>query len=190
MLTLIANNMQDRTSKEKPKKMDSTPHCSRGVPHPSTKRAQTALTSLFGWEAVHYGWYGRIQATHVCPTVLYPDCYLHHCSMNTTLFHENHKHRMGLNTHCSMNTTLFHEHHTVPWDNFSSSHGTVWCSWEPKTWDGTLKHTHPHTPTHTHTHTHTQHTGTQAKRIQNKQRETKKNGFNTTLFPGGPPPQY
>ena len=30
------------------KTMDSTPHCSRVVPHPSTKRAQTALTSLFG----------------------------------------------------------------------------------------------------------------------------------------------
>ena len=42
------------------KKMDSTPHCSRVVPHPSTKRAQTALTSVFGWEPVHYGWYGRI----------------------------------------------------------------------------------------------------------------------------------
>ena len=40
--------------------MDSTPHCSRVVPHPSTERAQTALTSVFGWEPVHYGWYGRI----------------------------------------------------------------------------------------------------------------------------------
>ena len=30
------------------KKVDSTPHCSRVVPHPSTKRAQTALTSVFG----------------------------------------------------------------------------------------------------------------------------------------------
>ena len=30
------------------KKMDSTPHCSRVVPHPSTERAQTALTSVFG----------------------------------------------------------------------------------------------------------------------------------------------
>ena len=29
-------------------KMDSTPHCSRVVPHPSTERAQTALTSVFG----------------------------------------------------------------------------------------------------------------------------------------------
>ena len=29
-------------------KLDSTPHCSRVVPHPSTERAQTALTSVFG----------------------------------------------------------------------------------------------------------------------------------------------
>jgi hypothetical protein len=37
-------------SKKKRKKdtMDSTPHCSRVVPHPSTKRAQTALTAVFG----------------------------------------------------------------------------------------------------------------------------------------------
>ena len=28
--------------------VDSTPHCSRVVPHPSTERAQTALTSVFG----------------------------------------------------------------------------------------------------------------------------------------------
>ena len=42
--------------------MDSTPHCSRVVPHPSTERAQTALTSVFGWEPVHYGWYGRIRS--------------------------------------------------------------------------------------------------------------------------------
>ena len=34
--------------KKKKKKVDSTPHCSRVVPHPSTKRAQTALTSVFG----------------------------------------------------------------------------------------------------------------------------------------------
>jgi len=28
--------------------VDTTPHCSRVVPHPSTERAQTALTSVFG----------------------------------------------------------------------------------------------------------------------------------------------
>ena len=44
-------------------KMDSTPHCSRVVPHPSTEQAQTALTSVFGWEPVDYDWYGRIQRT-------------------------------------------------------------------------------------------------------------------------------
>ena len=33
---------------QKEKRMDSTPHCSRVVPQPSTKRAQTALTSVFG----------------------------------------------------------------------------------------------------------------------------------------------
>ena len=49
----------------KKKKMDSTPHCSRVVPHPSTERAQTALTSVFGWEPVDYGWYGRIQLSGV-----------------------------------------------------------------------------------------------------------------------------
>lgn len=43
------------------KKLDSTPHCSRVVPHPSTERAQTALTSVFGWEPVDYGRYGRIR---------------------------------------------------------------------------------------------------------------------------------
>ena len=41
--------------------MDTTPHGSRVVPHPSTKRAQTALTSVIGRERVHYGWYGRIR---------------------------------------------------------------------------------------------------------------------------------
>ena len=45
--------------------MDSTPHCSRVVPHPSTERAQTALTSVFGWEPVHYGWYGRIHTLQI-----------------------------------------------------------------------------------------------------------------------------
>ena len=44
-------------------KMDSTPHCSRVVPHPSTEQAQTALTSVFGWEPVDYDWYGRIRRT-------------------------------------------------------------------------------------------------------------------------------
>ena len=43
--------------------MDSTPHCSRVVPHPSTEQAQTALTSVFGWEPVDYDWYGRIRWT-------------------------------------------------------------------------------------------------------------------------------
>ena len=36
-------------------KMYTTPHCSRVVPHPSTERAQTALTSVIGREPVHYG---------------------------------------------------------------------------------------------------------------------------------------
>ena len=36
-------------------KMDTTLHCSRVVPHPSTERAQTALTSVIGREPVHYG---------------------------------------------------------------------------------------------------------------------------------------
>ena len=44
-----------KKNKKKKKKMDSTPHCSRVVPHPSTERAQTALTSVFGREPVHYG---------------------------------------------------------------------------------------------------------------------------------------
>ena len=39
------NNMQ-QTNRQK--EMDSTPRCSRVVPHPSTERAQTALTSVFG----------------------------------------------------------------------------------------------------------------------------------------------
>lgn len=46
---------EKRKEKKKKKKMDSTPHCSRVVPHPSTERAQTALTSVFGREPVHYG---------------------------------------------------------------------------------------------------------------------------------------
>ena len=58
------------------KNMDSTPHCSRVVPHPSTERAQTALTSVFGWEPVHYGWYGRIRSR-----VLQNKTY-HKCSSN------------------------------------------------------------------------------------------------------------
>ena len=56
---------QRRSSNERPqlnllpgarkkKGLDSTPHCSRVVPHPSTERAQTALTPVFGWELVDY----------------------------------------------------------------------------------------------------------------------------------------
>ena len=56
--TQKSNN--NNCSKTRQKKMDSTPHCSRVVPNPSTERAQTALTSVFGWEPVDYGWYGRI----------------------------------------------------------------------------------------------------------------------------------
>ena len=41
--------------------MDTTPHYSRVVPHPSTKRAHTTLTSEFGWDPVHFGRYGRIR---------------------------------------------------------------------------------------------------------------------------------
>ena len=43
--------------------MDTTPHYSRVVPHPSTKRAHTTLTSEFGWDPVHFGRYGRIHWT-------------------------------------------------------------------------------------------------------------------------------
>ena len=35
-------------------KKDSTLHCSRVVSHPSTERAQTALTSVIGREPVYY----------------------------------------------------------------------------------------------------------------------------------------
>jgi hypothetical protein len=33
--------------------VDTTPDCSRVVPHPSTKPAQYSLTSEFGWDLVH-----------------------------------------------------------------------------------------------------------------------------------------
>ena len=39
--------------------MLAAPRCSRAVPHPSTERAQRSLTSEFGWDPVHYTWYGR-----------------------------------------------------------------------------------------------------------------------------------
>jgi hypothetical protein len=39
---------QQEKEPAKKKVVDSTPHCSRVVPHPSTERAQTALTSVFG----------------------------------------------------------------------------------------------------------------------------------------------
>ena len=52
---------KNKNEKRAKNKTDTTPHCSRVVPHPSTKRAQTALTSVFGWEPVHYRWYGRIR---------------------------------------------------------------------------------------------------------------------------------
>jgi hypothetical protein len=52
--------------------MDTTPHCSRVVPHPSTERAQTALTSVFGWEPVDYSWYGRIRNWSEASEVLSP----------------------------------------------------------------------------------------------------------------------
>jgi hypothetical protein len=45
----------------KKREMDTTPDCSRVVPHPSTKPAQCSLTSEFGWDLVHSAWYGRIR---------------------------------------------------------------------------------------------------------------------------------
>ena len=45
---LATECMTQKRKEEDKKKVDSTPHCSRVVPHPSTKRAQTALTSVFG----------------------------------------------------------------------------------------------------------------------------------------------
>ena len=55
---------------KKIKKMDTTPRCSRVVPHLSTERAQRMLTSEFGWDLVHYAWYGRIRR-HLFKKCLY-----------------------------------------------------------------------------------------------------------------------
>ena len=52
--------LHTRGSRQKRKK-DTTPRCSRVVPHPSTERAQRTLTSEFGWDPVHCTWYGRIR---------------------------------------------------------------------------------------------------------------------------------
>jgi hypothetical protein len=57
--------------KQNRSKMDTTPHCSRVVPHPSTERAQTALTSVFGWEPVDYSWYGRIRKWRETVNLIY-----------------------------------------------------------------------------------------------------------------------
>ena len=51
--------------------MDTTPHYSRVVPHPSTKRAHTTLTSEFGWDPVHFGRYGRIHERYLNKAIKY-----------------------------------------------------------------------------------------------------------------------
>jgi hypothetical protein len=53
----INNNLSNNINNliQQKVKMDTTPQCSRVVPHPSTDRAQTALTSVIGRERVHYG---------------------------------------------------------------------------------------------------------------------------------------
>lgn len=53
----IAKNTNGQQKRE----VDTTPDCSRVVPHPSTKPAQCSLTSEFGWDLVHSAWYGRIR---------------------------------------------------------------------------------------------------------------------------------
>lgn len=51
----------ERVCVHKKREMDTTPDCSRVVPHPSTRPAQCSLTSEFGWDLVHSAWYGRIR---------------------------------------------------------------------------------------------------------------------------------
>ena len=47
------HRIEDKRAKGQKGKKDTTPRCSRVVPHPSTERAQRLLTSEFGWDPVH-----------------------------------------------------------------------------------------------------------------------------------------
>jgi hypothetical protein len=59
--TQTSPSRQKKKFTSKKREMDTTPDCSRVVPHPSTKPAQCSLTSEFGWDLVHSAWYGRIR---------------------------------------------------------------------------------------------------------------------------------
>jgi hypothetical protein len=52
--TQKANKQTKRTCEKQKKKVDTTPRCSRVVPHPSTKRAQHILSSEFGRDRLYY----------------------------------------------------------------------------------------------------------------------------------------
>ena len=108
-------NQQEKKQKKKNKKgVDSTPHCSRVVPHPSTEQAQTALTSVFGWEPVHYGWYGRIRYGLATPLLLYWHVFLPiaahawTCLAHTAWWPAGHL-RVFL-TSCTCSLTVLHGH--------------------------------------------------------------------------------
>jgi hypothetical protein len=50
----LRTRKRDPSCKEWQKKVDTTPRCSRVVPHPSTKRAQHILSSEFGRDRLYY----------------------------------------------------------------------------------------------------------------------------------------
>ena len=116
--------------------MDSTPHCSRVVPHPSTKRAQTALTSVFGWEPVDYGWYGRIRQTWLHLSYSY-----HHQGIPTSTALTSH--------YTSFLSQLTLTHTYLPCHDWSNCDlGWYWKDLDPSDWwwsRGSLS-THPYWP--------------------------------------------
>ena len=86
------------------------------------------------------------------------------------------------------------QQHRYPWRDFKASR--MWKEFKKL---GGYAHTHTHARTRTHAHTHVhilhkntnKHTNTRTRKHTHFiGRESKKYGFNTTLFPGGPPPQY
>ena len=116
--------------------MDSTPHCSRVVPHPSTKRAQTALTSVFGWEPVDYGWYGRIRQSQLRLSYSY-----HHQDIPTSTALTSH--------YTSFLSQLTLTHTYLPCYDWSNCDlGWYWKDLDPSDWwwsRGSLS-THPYWP--------------------------------------------
>ncbi len=130
-------------------KADSTLRSSQAVPHPSTSRALSRLTSEVERDPVHSTRYGRQRNLYAYMLRLWKCGHTQTCTHTQNRREHKHTHET---THENSNTHIKHLHHQCdhPTHTHTHTHNT---------------HTHTHTltkheHTHTHTHTHTQNTNT------------------------------